>query len=139
MYAMYAMLCTTATFSESSNLKFFPEKVYIASWLIANSCIHVSVSDLYNPRIRLPIWLQQNRQTDPGNINSILLTDIECSNWETEHYNSVLEITKPCKSFFSGNHESEPDIYIRFSPAFHLECGHSEFRLIINDASLHDF
>ncbi len=26
------------------------------------------VSDLYIPRIGLPIWLQQNRQTDPGNI-----------------------------------------------------------------------
>jgi hypothetical protein len=25
-----------------------------------------SVSDLYIPRIGLPIWLQQNRQTDPG-------------------------------------------------------------------------
>ncbi len=30
--------------------------------------IHVSVSDLYIPRIGPQIWLQQNRQTDPGNI-----------------------------------------------------------------------
>ncbi len=30
--------------------------------------IHVSMSDLYNPRISLHISLQQNRQTDPGNI-----------------------------------------------------------------------
>jgi hypothetical protein len=39
--------------------------------LIPNSFIHVSVSDLhtgYIPRFGLPIWLQQNRQTDPGNI-----------------------------------------------------------------------
>jgi hypothetical protein len=36
--------------------------------LIPNSYIHVSVSDLYIPRIGLPIWLQQNRQADPGNI-----------------------------------------------------------------------
>jgi hypothetical protein len=36
--------------------------------LILNSYIHVSVSDLYIPRIGLPIWLQQNRQADPGNI-----------------------------------------------------------------------
>jgi hypothetical protein len=36
--------------------------------LVPNSYIHVSVSDLYIPRIGLPIWLQQNRQTDPGNI-----------------------------------------------------------------------
>ncbi len=27
-----------------------------------------SVNDLYIPRIALPIWLQQNRHTDPGNI-----------------------------------------------------------------------
>jgi hypothetical protein len=33
-----------------------------------NSYVHVSVSDLYVPRIDVPIWLQQNRQTDPGNI-----------------------------------------------------------------------
>jgi hypothetical protein len=31
--------------------------------------IHVSVSDLYNPTIGPPIFLQQNRQTDCGNIN----------------------------------------------------------------------
>jgi hypothetical protein len=30
--------------------------------------IYVSVSDLYIPRIGLPILLQPNRQTDPGNI-----------------------------------------------------------------------
>ncbi len=30
--------------------------------------IHASVSNLYIPRISLPIWLQQNRQTDPANI-----------------------------------------------------------------------
>jgi hypothetical protein len=35
---------------------------------VPNSYIHVSVSNLYNPRIGLPIWLQKNRQTDPGNI-----------------------------------------------------------------------
>jgi hypothetical protein len=36
--------------------------------LSPNSYIHVSVSDLYIPRICPHIWLQQNRQTDPGNI-----------------------------------------------------------------------
>jgi hypothetical protein len=44
----------------------FPEMKLCS--LILNSYIHVSVSDLYIPRIDLPIWLQQNRQTDPGNI-----------------------------------------------------------------------
>jgi hypothetical protein len=36
--------------------------------LSPNSCIHVSVSDLYIPRIGPHIWLQQNRQTHNGNI-----------------------------------------------------------------------
>jgi hypothetical protein len=35
--------------------------------LVPNSYIHVSVRDLYIPRISLTIWLQQNRQTDPRN------------------------------------------------------------------------
>jgi hypothetical protein len=37
---------------------------------MASSYIHVSVSNLYIPRISLPIWLQQNRQTqtDSGSI-----------------------------------------------------------------------
>jgi hypothetical protein len=34
--------------------------------LVPNSCIHVSLSHLYIPRIGLPIWLQQNRQTVLG-------------------------------------------------------------------------
>jgi hypothetical protein len=50
---------------------------------VPNSYSHVSVSDLYIPRIGQPIWLQQNRQIH------------ECGKWETEHYNSVLEITRP--------------------------------------------
>jgi hypothetical protein len=29
-------------------------------------CIHISVSDLYVSTIGLPVWLQQNRCTDPG-------------------------------------------------------------------------
>jgi hypothetical protein len=33
-----------------------------------NSYIHVSASDLYIPRIGLPILLQENRWTDLGNI-----------------------------------------------------------------------
>jgi hypothetical protein len=38
--------------------------------LVPNSCIHVFVSDsdLCIPMIGLPLWLQQNRQTDPRNI-----------------------------------------------------------------------
>ncbi len=42
----------------------------------------------------------------------------EWRNWETEHYNSVLEITV----LFLGINKWEPDVYIRFSPALHLQC-----------------
>ncbi len=42
--------------------------------LVPNSYIHVSVNDLYIPRVGLPIWLQKNRQTDPGNTVYKLLT-----------------------------------------------------------------
>jgi hypothetical protein len=38
----------------------------------------------------------------------------ECGNWETEHHNSVLEITSPTVSFMVV-HKSETDIYIGFS------------------------
>ncbi len=44
----------------------FPEKELRG--LSPNSIIHVYVSDLYIPRIGPHIWLQQNRQTSPGNI-----------------------------------------------------------------------
>jgi hypothetical protein len=57
------------------------------------STIHVSVSDLYIPRIGPHISLQQNRQIDPGNTYIKFPQIYECRNWETEHYNSVLEIT----------------------------------------------
>jgi hypothetical protein len=44
----------------------FPE---MELWdLDPNSYINVSVIDLYIPRIGLPIWLQQNRQTNSENI-----------------------------------------------------------------------
>jgi hypothetical protein len=36
--------------------------------LVPYFCIYVSVSDLFIPRIGLSIWLQQNRQTNPGKI-----------------------------------------------------------------------
>jgi hypothetical protein len=40
--------------------------------VIPNTYIHVSVSDIYIPRIGLPIGLQQNMQTDPGNIQDYI-------------------------------------------------------------------
>jgi hypothetical protein len=44
----------------------FPEKELCV--LSPNFHIHVSVSDLYIPMIGLPIFLQENMWTDPGNI-----------------------------------------------------------------------
>ncbi len=70
--------------------------------LVPNSYIHVSVSDLYIPRISLPFWLQQKRQTDPGNIPIAHRYMYESGNWKTEHFNSVLKI-KRSRSFISGN------------------------------------
>jgi hypothetical protein len=76
--------------------------------------ILASMSDLYIP-IGPHISLQQkNRQTDPGNLSQI----DEYRKWETEHYNSVLEITVS----FLGIRKLEPDIYIEFSPTLHLQC-----------------
>ncbi len=46
-----------------------------ARFVVSNSYIHVSVSNLYIHRVGLPIWLQQNRQTDSGNIQYKSLTD----------------------------------------------------------------
>jgi hypothetical protein len=66
--------------------------------IVPNSYIHVSVTYLYIPRIGLLFWLQQNRQTNCTSHSQIH----ECGNWETEQYNSVLEITWP-QSFISGN------------------------------------
>ncbi len=42
----------------------------------------------------------------------------ECRNWETEHINSVLEITVSILRI----HKWEPDIHIGFSAALHLQC-----------------
>jgi hypothetical protein len=50
----------------------------------------------------------------------------ECGNRETEHYNSVLEITLGPGVSFLGIHKSEPVIYIGFSTALHLQfCNHA--------------
>ncbi len=73
--------------------------------LSPNFLIHLSVSELYIPRIYTlheHVRLQQNRQTDPGNIYTYLSQIYECRNWETEHYNSVLEIRR-LPSFICGN------------------------------------
>jgi hypothetical protein len=59
--------------------------------LSPNFHIHVSVSDFYISRIGPAISLQQNRQTDQGNIKNPSQTH-ECENWDLRPHNT-----------FSGN------------------------------------
>jgi hypothetical protein len=84
--------------------------------LVSNFYIHVSVNDLYisviGPR-EDPLW---EYIVNRSQIH-------ECGNWETEHYNSALETMRP-RSFISGIYQSEPDFYLGFSPALHLQCTH---------------
>jgi hypothetical protein len=47
---------------------YFQKGIGIARPRSPNFHIHVSVSDLYIPTISLPILLQENMWTDPGNI-----------------------------------------------------------------------
>jgi hypothetical protein len=54
-----------STFCTENRIYVIPEKELCG--LSPNFYNHVSVSDLYIPKIGPHIWLQQNRQTDPGN------------------------------------------------------------------------
>ncbi len=93
--------------------------------LIPNTYIRVSLRDLYIPRIGLPIWLQQNRQTDPGNIYNSPIH--ECENWETEHYNSVLEITRLRRFIFGNTSIGTRNFYwILTDPSFAVHAFYTE-------------
>jgi hypothetical protein len=50
--------------------------------LSPNSYTHISVRDLNIPRIGLPILLQENIWTDPGNICINRSSTHECGNWD---------------------------------------------------------
>jgi hypothetical protein len=76
------------------------------------------VSDLVIPRIDPHIFLQQNSQTDLGNKKISHRSYMSVGTGDTEHYNSVLEITVS----FLGIHKWELDIYIGFSLVLHLQC-----------------
>jgi hypothetical protein len=71
--------------------------------LVPNSYIHISMSDLYILRIGLHGWSQRNWQTNPRNRSQM---NVETKNNEA-------------KQFY---YKSEPDFYIGFSPALHLQC-----------------
>ncbi len=61
--------------------------------LIPNSYIHLSVRDLYIPRICLLIWMQQKRQTDPEKTVYKSFTDT----FMQELRNKTLHIILFCK------------------------------------------
>ncbi len=65
--------------------------------LVPNSYILVSVGDLYIPRISL-IGCKKKADRSWEDINRSQI--YECGYWETEHCNSVLEITRPWKFHF---------------------------------------
>jgi hypothetical protein len=77
----------------------------------------MSVSDLYITRISRHIVLQQNRQTDPG---QILISHRYI--YGIGRQNILILIWKQggCTVSFLGKHKFEADIYIGFSSALHL-------------------
>jgi hypothetical protein len=81
--------------STENPIHVFPNKLLS---LVPNFYIHASVSDLFISKIGLPIWLQQNRQTNPRNIEIAH----RYMNVDIRIHNSVLEITRP-GSFISRN------------------------------------
>jgi hypothetical protein len=67
MSSRHGVAVATLQRHDTQNSKqIFPEKELCG--LSLNFHIHVSLSDLYIPMIGLPILLQENMWTDPGNI-----------------------------------------------------------------------
>ncbi len=74
------------------------------------------LSAIYNiPRIGSHTYFPAAEQADRSWIYINLSQIYKCRNWETEQYNSVLEIAVS----YLGIHKWEPDIYIGCSPALH--------------------
>jgi hypothetical protein len=88
--------------------------------LSPNLHIHVSVSDVYIPRICTHIYLQQNRQTDSLRHMSV------GTGRKNIIRTSVLEITVS----FLEIYKWELDIYIGFSTAPHLQCSGSHLSAV---------
>ena len=93
--------------------------------LVPCSYTHLFVSYFYIPRIGLPIWLQQKKAYQSWEyINRSQIH--ECGKWETEQYNSVLEITRP-HSFIDGNTKigTRHLYWILTSPSFAVQASSS--------------
>ncbi len=58
----------------------------------------------------------------PGSVHIFGYSKIDRPILEREHYYSVLEIMGLHSFIPGGIHKWEPDMYIEFSPAFHMQC-----------------
>jgi hypothetical protein len=85
-----------------------------ASVPISNSCVCQRFINSQDWSTYFPAAEQADISWKYINLSQIY----ESRNWEAKHYISVLEITVS----FMGIHKWEPDIYIGFSPALHLQC-----------------
>ena len=72
------------------------------SGIIPISYIHVSVSSLYIPWSVCLFGYSKISRSILWWIYKFLIYIYKCGNWETEHFNSFLEITRP-RSFISEN------------------------------------
>ncbi len=80
----------------------------ICAAFLPNSYIHSSVSDLYILRISLLIWLQQHRQTDPGNI----LIAHRCMNLEIGRQNIIILFHNKVEQFQLWEYINRNQTYI---------------------------
>ncbi len=95
--------------------------MYSFSGISPNFHIHVSVYERFIYSQDQSTYIPATEEGRPILEICKSLKDLwveEVKNWETGHYNSVLEITVS----FLGIHKWEPDIYIGFSLALHLQC-----------------
>jgi hypothetical protein len=102
--------------------------------LVPNSLIHVYVSGLYIPRIGLPLWLQQNRQTDPGLGVYKSLPDM---NVETGRKTLLFcfRNNEAVQFRFRENlNHNQTFTYIGYSLTLHLQCKNFpvDFKTIVN-------
>jgi hypothetical protein len=106
----------TNTHCPENRIYLFPEKgIARPQSIFLHSCVCERFIDSQDRSTYLAAAKYVDQSWEYINLSQIY----ECRNWETEHYNYVLEIMR-LHSFISG--KWEPDIYIGFSPALHLQC-----------------